>query len=120
VQATSTSIPSASPTLAGAASFGSLLRQWRTLRNYSQLGLALAADVSSRHVRFMETGRARPSPEMVSLMECGIHRAAVQAPRGECVVRDSRLASILAPRDVTGQGSLRYRLTSDSVARHSP
>jgi transcriptional regulator with XRE-family HTH domain len=42
-----------------------LLRYWRTLRHASQLGLALDADVSSRHLSFLETGRARPSAEMV-------------------------------------------------------
>ncbi|HKW48044.1 MAG TPA: helix-turn-helix transcriptional regulator [Gemmatimonadaceae bacterium] len=47
-------------------SFGELLRHWRALRNFSQLELALAAGVSSRHVSFMESGRAGPSAEMVS------------------------------------------------------
>src|SRR6476620_9923668 len=42
---------------------GELLRAWR--RSLSQLELALEADVSSRHVSFLETGRARPSREMV-------------------------------------------------------
>jgi len=45
--------------------FGSLLRQWRAARRMSQLDLALCADVSSRHVSFMETGKSRPSREMV-------------------------------------------------------
>jgi transcriptional regulator with XRE-family HTH domain len=44
---------------------GELLRAWRQRRNLSQLELALGADVSSRHVSFLETGRARPSREMV-------------------------------------------------------
>jgi transcriptional regulator with XRE-family HTH domain len=42
-----------------------LLRSWRNRRNVSQLELALGADVSARHVSFLETGRARPSREMV-------------------------------------------------------
>ena len=42
-----------------------LLRYWRQRRGLSQLDLSLAADVSSRHVSFMETGRSRPSQEMV-------------------------------------------------------
>jgi transcriptional regulator with XRE-family HTH domain len=41
------------------------LRSWRQRRNLSQLELALDADVSARHVSFLETGRARPSREMV-------------------------------------------------------
>jgi transcriptional regulator with XRE-family HTH domain len=44
--------------------FPALLRHWRTLRGLSQLDLALAADVSARHVSFLETGRAQPSREM--------------------------------------------------------
>jgi transcriptional regulator with XRE-family HTH domain len=40
---------------------GELLRQWRQRRGLSQLALAGAADVSARHLSFVETGRARPS-----------------------------------------------------------
>jgi transcriptional regulator with XRE-family HTH domain len=47
------------------APIGEMLRSWRRRRSLSQLELALEADVSSRHVSFMETGRARPSREMV-------------------------------------------------------
>jgi len=49
-------------------SFGSSLRQWRTARRMSQLDLALAADVSARHLSFLETGRSAPSREMVLLL----------------------------------------------------
>jgi len=45
--------------------FPALLRDWRTRRGLSQLDLALAADVSARHVSFLETGRAQPSRDMV-------------------------------------------------------
>lgn len=45
--------------------FGELLRQWREARRYSQLDLALEADISSKHVSFLETGRNRPSREMI-------------------------------------------------------
>jgi transcriptional regulator with XRE-family HTH domain len=45
--------------------FPALLRHWRTRRGLSQLDFALAADVSARHVSFLETGRAQPSREMV-------------------------------------------------------
>jgi transcriptional regulator with XRE-family HTH domain len=44
---------------------GPLLREWRERRRLSQLGLAVEAGVSARHVSFVENGRARPSPEMV-------------------------------------------------------
>ena len=45
--------------------FQALLRHWRSRRGLSQLDLAIAAEVSSRHVSFLETGRAQPSREMV-------------------------------------------------------
>ncbi|MBM1220100.1 helix-turn-helix domain-containing protein [Ponticoccus sp. SC2-23] len=45
--------------------FGQVLRDWRTRRRLSQLDLALEADVSARHLSFLETGRARPSRGMV-------------------------------------------------------
>jgi transcriptional regulator with XRE-family HTH domain len=44
---------------------GTLLRDWRQRRRLSQLGLALEAGVSTRHLSFVETGRAKPSAEMV-------------------------------------------------------
>jgi transcriptional regulator with XRE-family HTH domain len=47
------------------ARVGPLLRDWRRRRRLSQLDLALEAGVAARHVSFVETGRARPSPEMV-------------------------------------------------------
>ena len=58
--------------------FGAALRDWRTRRRFSQLQLAAEADVSQRHVSFLETGRARPSREMV------VHLATVlEVPKRE-------------------------------------
>ena len=45
--------------------FGVLLRRWRAVRHLSQLDLALDADISTRHLSCVETGRAQPSREMV-------------------------------------------------------
>jgi len=44
---------------------GKLLRQWRQRRRMSQLQLAAEADISSKHLSFLETGRATPSREML-------------------------------------------------------
>ncbi|HEY8624391.1 MAG TPA: helix-turn-helix transcriptional regulator [Solirubrobacteraceae bacterium] len=44
---------------------GTLLRDWRRRRRLSQLDLALDAGVSTRHLSFVETGRSRPSPDML-------------------------------------------------------
>lgn len=46
-------------------SIGSLMREWRQRRRISQLDLAIEADVSARHVSFIETGRSVPSRAMV-------------------------------------------------------
>ena len=48
-----------------APTVGGLLREWRSRRRLSQLALALEADVSTRHLSFVETGRAQPSRDMV-------------------------------------------------------
>jgi transcriptional regulator with XRE-family HTH domain len=47
------------------AQFGEVLKEWRGVRRMSQLNLGLAANVSARHISFLETGRARPSRPMV-------------------------------------------------------
>ena len=47
---------------------GDLLRDWRQRRRMSQLDLALEADISTRHLSFLETGRSQPSREMVLLL----------------------------------------------------
>jgi transcriptional regulator with XRE-family HTH domain len=53
----------ASPSIA--PHVGSLLREWRTRRRVSQLELSSEAGVSTRHLSFIETGRAQPSRDMV-------------------------------------------------------
>lgn len=45
--------------------FSTMLREWRGLRGMSQLDLALSADVSTRHLSFIESERSRPSMDMV-------------------------------------------------------
>ena len=47
------------------AHVGDLLRDWRRRRRLSQLDLSLEAEVSARHLSFVETGRSRPSRELV-------------------------------------------------------
>jgi transcriptional regulator with XRE-family HTH domain len=51
-----------------APAFGALLRHWRLARRLSQLALATEAEISARHLCFLETGRAHPSREMVQLL----------------------------------------------------
>ncbi|HTN81147.1 MAG TPA: helix-turn-helix transcriptional regulator [Acidimicrobiales bacterium] len=51
---------------------GTLVREWRMQRHRSQLDLALEVGVSARHLSFVETGRANPSPELVLALAGGL------------------------------------------------
>ena len=59
------SATTASATTGPATTAGDLLREWRQRRRMSQLDLAIQANISSRHLSFVETGRAKPSSEMI-------------------------------------------------------
>ncbi|MGW0927349.1 helix-turn-helix domain-containing protein [Streptomyces sp. NPDC002644] len=56
---------SAAPRVTQDVTVGPLLRGWRERRRISQLELALRAESSARHISFIETGRSRPSQDMV-------------------------------------------------------
>jgi len=51
---------------------GTLVREWRGRRHRSQLDLAIEVGVSARHLSFVETGRAKPSPELVIALAEGL------------------------------------------------
>ncbi len=51
--------------MATAQPVGDLLREWRQRRRWSQLDLASEAEISTRHLSFLETGRSQPSRDMV-------------------------------------------------------
>ena len=48
------------------APVGAMLREWRVVRRLSQLDLALQADISARHLSYVETGKAQPSRDMIA------------------------------------------------------
>lgn len=52
-------------TMTTTSTFGAHLREWRQRRRMSQLDLALDAEISARHLSFVETGRSQPSRDMV-------------------------------------------------------
>lgn len=56
--------------------FGSILKEWRKVRRFSQLDLSLEADMSTRHLSFLESGRSNPSRDMVIRLS-----SALQLPR---------------------------------------
>lgn len=70
---------------------GSLLRDWRQRRRLSQLDLALSVGVSARHLSFVETGRSRPSADLVLALADGL-----DVPLREC--NTLLLAAGYAPR----------------------
>jgi transcriptional regulator with XRE-family HTH domain len=95
---------------------GPMLRAWRVRRRLSQLDLALEAGVSARHVSFVETGRARPSAEMVlqlaEHLEVPVRErnqlllAAGHAPRyGELDLAAPELAPVKAALDIVLAGA---------------
>jgi len=51
---------------------GPVLREWRRRRRLSQLDLAMSADISARHMSFIETGRSRPSREVILKLAEGL------------------------------------------------
>ena len=56
--------------------FGAILKDWRKLRRFSQLDLSLEAEMSTRHLSFLESGRSNPSRAMVMRLS-----EALQLPR---------------------------------------
>ncbi|MEX0645966.1 MAG: helix-turn-helix domain-containing protein [Parvularculaceae bacterium] len=70
--------------------FGDLIREWRSIRRYSQLDLSLEAETSARHVSFLESGRARPSRGMVLKLS-----EALQMPKA--IVNHALLAAGFSP-----------------------
>jgi transcriptional regulator with XRE-family HTH domain len=91
--------------------FGVLLRRWRQSRRMTQEGLALTANSSTRHLSYLETGRAQPSRDMVLrlaehlqvplreqnalLLAAGFAPAFVERPVGELEAAKQAIDKIL-------------------------
>lgn len=78
--------------------FGDLLRSWRNDRQLSQAELALTVETPSRHISFLETGRSKPSRDMVFRLS-----AALQVPLRDrnLLLRAAGLADAYAVHDIT-------------------
>lgn len=98
--------------------FGHALRRWRTARRLSQQDLALRAGTPSRHVSFLETGRARPSHGMVLRLA-----DALDVPLGDRnqLLRAAGFAPAYAarPLDDAALGAVR-RVVDRLLASHAP
>jgi transcriptional regulator with XRE-family HTH domain len=92
---------------ASRAGAGPLIKEWRSRRHRSQMDLALDVGVSTRHLSFVETGRAKPSPELLMALAEGLEvplrernvwlLAAGYAPRyGETPLDDEAMERVRA------------------------
>ena len=98
--------------------FGTLLKSWRGQRRMSQLELGLAANVSARHISFLETGRAKPSKSMVLILS-----ETLRVPRAirNTLLNAAGFAKAYRARDL-GEDEMAYvRAAMDwTLERHIP
>lgn len=94
------------------------LKDWRRRRGVSQLSLSLAADVSARHIAFLETGRANPTRAMVIRLAAALD---VPRPDRNALLEAAGFAAAYAGRDVSSadMDSIRAAL-SWMLERHEP
>lgn len=100
------------------AAFGATLKQWRRRRRMSQLDLGLTAEISARHISFLETGRSKPSRDMVLRLAEVLH----VPPAGTNQMLHSAGFAPLYGRAPAGAEELRpVRAAMDMLlARHTP
>lgn len=98
--------------------FGPLLRAWRERRRLSQQELSLTAEVSARHLSFLETGRSQPSREMV--LTLADHLDVPLRERNELLTA-AGFAAIYPQRDYDAPAMATVRAAVDQVlAGHDP
>lgn len=99
-------------------SFGTLLKSWRGQRRLSQLDLSLAANVSARHISFLETGRARPSKSMVLALA-----ESLEVPRAtrNVLLQSAGFSRAYVQRDLAAEEMAYVRSAIDwMLERHNP
>jgi transcriptional regulator with XRE-family HTH domain len=98
--------------------FGGYLKDWRGRRRVSQLDLGLAANVSARHISFLETGRANPSKAMVIQLS-----DTLEVPRAErnALLNAAGFSPAYKARDLHTDEMAHIRAAVDwTLARHDP
>lgn len=98
--------------------FGQKLKYWRRLRGVSQLDLAVDADVSTRHISFIETGRSRPGRQLVLRLA-----EALDVPPRECneLLEAAGLAAGFREGGLSEERLAPYRRIVDRILRsHEP
>jgi transcriptional regulator with XRE-family HTH domain len=97
---------------------GALLREWRRRRRFSQLDLATEADISARHLSFVETGRSRPSRDMVLRLA---ERLAVPLREQNVLLVAAGFAPVFRERDLDDPALQPARRAVDLVLKgHEP
>ncbi|MEJ6404444.1 helix-turn-helix domain-containing protein [Yoonia sp. 2307UL14-13] len=100
------------------SAFPETLKTWRKTRRLSQLDLALEADVSSRHISFLETGRARPSRDMIGRLSDVMQLPL--AARNQMLTH-AGFAAQYSARDWDGADMAPVRMAIDHMLdRHAP
>ncbi len=98
--------------------FGPALKQWRKHRRVSQLDLGSLAGVSARHISFLETGRAKPSREMVHHLS-----EFLEVPLSErnALLHAAGFAAAYSRRDLSDDEMAQVRAAIDwTLDRHDP
>ncbi|AFY96113.1 helix-turn-helix domain-containing protein [Chamaesiphon minutus] len=99
-------------------SFGMLLKQWRDRRNFSQLDLALSSEVSQRHISFLESGRAKPSQEMVLQLATVLE---IPLRQQNLLLSAAGYAPIHTETDLSAPETIQVRKALDLILdRHDP
>lgn len=95
--------------------FPNLLRSWRSARKLSQLDLAMEANVSQRHVSFLELGRTRPSRRMVLQLA-----ETLEVPLRErnLLLQSAGYAPAFAMRDLDGEDMAPVRTALTLMLKH--
>ncbi|HZB72133.1 MAG TPA: helix-turn-helix transcriptional regulator [Acidimicrobiales bacterium] len=97
---------------------GVLLRDWRQRRHLSQLDLAVEAEVSTRHLSFVETGRSKPSRELV--LHLAEHLDVPLRERNTLLVA-AGYAPVYAERPIDAEEMAPVRAAIDKIlSGHSP
>ncbi len=98
--------------------FGLHLKEWRSKRRMSQLDLSVCADVSPRHIAFLETGRSKPSREMVLQLS-----KALTIPRTHrnILLKAAGYAAAYKSRDMSDEDMIYVRQAAGwMLERHDP
>lgn len=102
----------------GFVKFGELLREWRGRRRLSQMDLAYDAEISPKHLSFIETGRAQPSRDMVLRLA-----EQLQMPLRErnVLLASAGFAPLFSERSLDDQSLAAARAAIDLIlSRHEP